>query len=72
MEHKPIAPTPVIILDECEACGEIAFDGRRCSECGSLSLDYLHDLVRRDLASLRPIVDLEARRRKDGRWEVWA
>jgi hypothetical protein len=61
-----------IPLDTCEACGEIAFDGRRCSECGSLSLDYLHELVRRDLASLQPIVDLEAKRRDDGRWEVAA
>jgi ribosomal protein L32 len=61
-----------IPLDTCEACGEPQFDGRRCSECGSLSLDYLHELVRRDLASRQPIVDLEAKRRDDGRWEVAA
>lgn len=71
MKHAPLTQ-PLVILDECEACGEIAFDGRRCSECGSLSLDYLHDLVRRDLASLRPIVDLEAKPLGNGRFGVAA
>jgi hypothetical protein len=42
----------VTFFDTCEACGEQSFDGIRCQECGSLSLDYLHDKVRRDLAKI--------------------
>lgn len=52
MKHAPVVAS---ILEECAACGEIAFDGRRCSECFSVSLDSLHDKIRRDIQGVKTL-----------------
>lgn len=47
--------------DECPTCGEHQFDWPRCRDCGTLSLDYLHNAIRRDIRAKRdePLSELK-------------